>query len=408
MAQTILGVSRFASTAMSISKPTSILAINSGSSSIKFALYEMGRGRENLLARGAAEGIGLARGRVWLDASSDRSAKPVNQRLETHGEAIRAVLAALNRDKHPRPAAVGHRLVNGGPKHTQPERVSRGLIRSLQKVIPLAPLHLPTELAIISAIAAELSGTPQVACFDTAFHRTMPAIARHLPLPRALWRGGLQRYGFHGLSYEYIVSALGREARDQRVIVAHLGNGASLAAIRHGRSVETTMGFTPTGGVIMGTRTGDLDPGVLVYLMRERRWGPARFESLVDHESGLLGISGTTSDMKALLAKRSRDFRAREAVAMFCYSVCKQIGALAAVLGGCDTLVFTGGIGERAAPVRAAICRGLAHLGVRVARSRNAAHTPVISPPQSACTVRVIPTNEELVIARHTFHLTSR
>ena len=378
-----------------------ILAINSGSSSLKFALYQVSAKNEILLARGAAEGIGLRHGRLWLNNSSGQTLADAPRRFATHHNAITNVLSTLEGHKHPQPAAVGHRLVSGGPDYSQPQLVTSQLIRKVHGLIPLAPLHLPTELRIIDAMARELPRVPQVACFDTAFHRTMPAPAQHLPLPRTLWKEGLQRYGFHGLSYEYVLRKLGATARAQRLIIAHLGNGSSLAAVRHGRSLDTTMGFTPTGGVIMGTRTGDLDPGVLLYLVRERRYDLAELERLVDHRSGLLGISGTTSDMKNLLQKRARDPRAREAVAMFCYAIRKQIGAFAAILGGLDVLVFTAGIGERAAPVRAEICEGLAYLGLRLSRARNNEHAEIISKPQSACTVRVVATNEELMIARH-------
>jgi acetate kinase len=385
-----------------MSTAKTILAINSGSSSLKFALYRVSARSETLLVRGAVEGIGLSRGRLWLEDASGKIVSDARCRLETHREAIRRFLAELERSEHPPFDAVGHRLVNGGPNHWRPQRITPKLIRTLHATIPLAPLHLPTELKIISAMTAKRPGTPQVACFDTAFHRRMPELAQRLPLPRAFWNEGLRRYGFHGLSYEYIVGKLGPAAKMQRVIIAHLGSGASLAAVHGDHSIETTMGFTPTSGVIMGTRSGDLEPGVPLYLIRERRYDAARLERLVDCESGLLGISGTTSDMKTLLRTRRRDPRAREAVAMFCYSVRKQIGALSAVLGGLDMLVFTGGIGERAAAVRAEICRGLAHLGVRVAGDRNRAHAEWISAPRSACSVRVLATNEELMIARHT------
>jgi acetate kinase len=382
-----------------------ILALNRGSSSLKFALYQAAAGSETLLAQGAAEGIGLPNGRLWVKGASEKETHSESCNLAHHGEAIGIVLRQLDRRSHPTPAAVGHRLVNGGPDNTESRKITPKLLDELRGLIPLAPLHLPTEIKVIEAIASELPDVPQVACFDTEFHRTMPEVARRFPLPRNLWAGGLERYGFHGLSYEYIIETLGSRAKGRRLIIAHLGNGASLAAVRDARSLETTMGFTPTGGVMMGTRTGDLDPGVLLYLLRERHYDAEKLERLVDHESGLRGVSGLTSDMKTLLESRATDPRAREAVEMFCYSIRKQIGALAAVLGGIDLLVFTGGIGERAAPVRAEICQGLEYIGVQLDAAKNDAHSERISPPSSPCAVLVMETNEELMIARHTRRL---
>jgi acetate kinase len=274
------------------------------------------------------------------------------------------------------------------------------LLAELRSLIPFAPLHLPSAIQCIEAVRAHFPDLPQVVCFDTAFHRNMPELAQRFPLPRELWYDGVRRYGFHGLSYEYIVSALGTEGRG-RLVIAHLGNGASLAAVRDGRSMDTTMGFTPTGGVMMGTRSGDLDPGVLLHLMNEMGYTPHQIDDLVSRHSGLLGLSGISPDMKTLLEQRDREPHAAQAIELFCYQLRKQIGAFAAVLGGLDDLVFTGGIGERAAPVRAEVCHGLEHLGVIVDDELNAVHAEVISRPGSACTVRVIPTNEDLMIARH-------
>jgi acetate kinase len=268
--------------------------------------------------------------------------------------------------------------------------------------VPLAPLHLPGELELIEAAQVHCPDLPQVACFDTAFHRAMPELAQRVPLPYAFWNEGVRRYGFHGLSYEYVLGVLGSGSRE-RAVIAHLGNGASLVALRDGRPMDTTMGLTPIGGVVMGTRSGDLDPGVLLYLMKQSGYDASRLEQLVAEESGLRGISGTTSDMKTLLEHRAHDARAAAAVAMFCYSVRKHLGSLAAVLGGVDAVVFTGGIGERAAEVRWEICEGLEHLGIRLDPQRNADHADTISTPSSACTVRVIATNEDLQIARHTY-----
>ena len=362
--------------------PEDILCLNAGSSSLKFALYRIDDTKEELLTSGT----------IRADATGASS---------EFGAAVRQVVADLEKRGLATPAAVGHRLVHGGPAYAAPRRIDAELLDRLREVIPLAPLHLPSELAVIEAVTEHYPDLVQVACFDTAFHRAMPPLAQRFPLPRTLWSEELRRYGFHGLSYEYIVGVLGR-AGLARTIIAHLGNGASLVAIRDGRPVETTMGLTPIGGVVMGTRTGDLDPGVLLYLVRAKGYDVQRLERLLNEESGLRGVSATTSDMKTLLARRKNDARAAEAVEMFCASIRKSIGALTAVLGGVETLVFTGGIGERAAPVRWEICQGLAHLGIRLDPRRNAEDSETISAPPGACTVRVIPTNEDLMIARHT------
>ena len=299
------------------------------------------------------------------------------------------------------PVAVGHRVVHGGPDHTAPERVDTQLLTALRGLVAFASLHLPSAIQGIEAVAARFPGLPQVVCFDTAFHRRMPKVAQRLPLPSDLWHEGIRRYGFHGLSYEYIVATLDAAARG-RLLIAHLGNGASLVAVHNGQPLDTTMGFTPTGGVMMGTRSGDLDPGVLIHLMHAKGYDVRQIERLVNHQAGLLGVSGVSSDMKTLLEQQEREPHAAQAVELFCYQLRKYIGALTAVLGGLDTLVFTGGIGERAAPVRWEVCRGLAYLGIDLDPQRNAVHADVISTPGSGCTVRVIPTNEDLMIARHT------
>jgi acetate kinase len=301
----------------------------------------------------------------------------------------------------PPPDAAGHRIVHGGPNHSGPERVSKQLLFELRSLTPFAPLHLPNAIKGIEAVAERFPGMSQVACFDTAFHRRMPQVAQRYPLMRTLWDEGVRRYGFHGLSFEYIVSAMGAE-RHGRVVIAHLGNGASLAAVVDGRPLDTTMGFTPTGGLMMGTRSGDLDPGLLIYLMKEKGYKDNELDELVNNQGGLLGVSGTSPDMKTLLEQRENDPHAAQAVELFCYYLRKHIGAMAAVTGGLDTLVFTGGIGERAAPVRWEVCEGLGHLGVRLDADRNVANADVISCAGTGCVVRVIPTNEDLMIARHT------
>ena len=374
--------------------PVRVLCVNSGSSSLKLALYE----DEAPIASSAVEGIGLGEGRLTVRDASARVLRDEPGVFPDAGVALRSALAAA---RVPAPHAAGHRIVHGGPDHTAPERVTAQLLAALRTLVPLAPLHLPAALHGIEAVSAHFPGLPQIACFDTAFHRRMPAVAQRLPLPRELRAKGIQRYGFHGLSYEYVVATLGA-ATLGRAVIAHLGNGASLAAVRDGLSVDTTMGFTPTGGLMMGTRSGDLDPGVLVHLLAHEGFDAGAIARLVDHESGLLGVSGKTSDMKVLLETRAAEPHAAEAVELFCYVLRKHIGAFAAVLGGIDTLVFTGGIGERAAPVREETCRGLEHLGIQVDRDRNARHDPIISAPGSACAVRVVRTDEDLMIARHT------
>jgi acetate kinase len=376
-----------------------VLCLNSGSSSLKFALYQLGA--DARLARGAVEGIGIPHGRFWLTRSDDTRIEDAAGDMGRHADALRRVFTALDAHGIETPAAVGHRVVHGGAVYVSARRVDDRLLATLRSLVPLAPLHLPSEIEIIEAVRGLLPGVVQVACFDTAFHRAMPELAQRLPLPRRFWDEGVRRYGFHGLSYEYVVSELG-PALDRRTIIAHLGNGASLAALSNGRPVDTTMGLTPIGGLIMGTRTGDLDPGVLLHLMSARGYDVGRLGTLLNDQSGLLGISELTSDMKTLLERRDSDPRAAEAVEMFCRSVRKHVGAFAAVLGGLDTLVFTGAIGERAAAVRWEICRDLGHLGVRLDASRNAAHADVVSVASGPCVVRVVRTNEELMIARQT------
>jgi acetate kinase len=380
--------------------PEAVLCLNSGSSSLKFALYQVGS-EETRVAYGAVEQIGLPSSRVWLRTRAGDLVDDAHQPVDGHASAARHVFSALKRQGLDASAAVGHRVVHGGPEFSSPQRVDDTLLARLRQLMPLAPLHLPSEIAIIEAVAEERPDVPQVACFDTAFHRRLPESAQRLPLPRPLWDDGVRRYGFHGLSYEYVLWRLGTAAGG-RLIVAHLGNGASLAAVLDGHPLDTTMGLTPLGGLVMGTRPGDLDPGVLLYLMQAKSYDQRRLGVLLNDESGLLGISSSTSDMKTLLERRADDPRAAEAVEIFCASVRKHIGAFAAVLGGVDTLVFTGAIGERAAPVRWAICRTLGHLGLQLDRAKNDAHAEVVSLPSATCTVRVVPTNEELMIARHT------
>ncbi len=293
--------------------------------------------------------------------------------------------------------------------HSDPERVTPDLVAELKRIRPYDPEHLPREIELIDAVTRRHPALPQVACFDTAFHRTMPRVATILPIPRRYEAKGVQRYGFHGLSYTYLMGELARvagaEAAHGRVILAHLGNGASLAAVRGGRCVDTSMGFTPTAGLVMSTRSGDLDPGVMSFLASTESMDAAAYEKMVTHESGLLGVSETSSDIRDLLAREASDVRAAEAVALFCYQAKKWIGSFAAALGGLDTLVFAGGIGENAVSIRARICEGLQFLGVELNDARNAHAAPSISADSGRVAVRVIRTDEESVIASSTIRV---
>ena len=355
-----------------------ILVLNAGSSSLKYAVFTA-----PALAKVAA-------GTIERIAEGD------------HAVHLDEVLGAVGDAPL---TAVGHRVVHGGERFTAATRVDDAVLGALRELVPLAPEHEPAEIALIAAVAARRAGVPQVACFDTAFHATLPPAARLLPIPRRYATRGVRRYGFHGLSYAFLRDELARldpAAARGRVVLAHLGNGCSLAALRDGRCVDTTMAFTPAAGLVMGTRSGDLDPGLVAYLARHEGLDADAFDALVNGRSGLLGLSETSADVRDLLAAEAGDARAAEALAVFCLSARKYIGAMAAALDGLDTLVFAAGIGEHAAPIRARICAGLGHLGVRLDADRNAAHAPVISAAGSAVTVRVIATNEELQIARET------
>ena len=381
-----------------------ILCMNSGSSSLKFALYQLGEAAETALATGAVERIGLPGGSLWLRAETTQARIDKSSNFPDQQAAVHSAFVALEKLRLPAPEAVGHRLVHGGADHSAPERVDRRLLEHLRQLVPYAPLHLPAAIQGIEAVAARFPDLPQVACFDTAFHRRMPELAQRFPLPRSFWDAGMRRYGFHGLSYEYIVDQVGA-ATLGRAVIAHLGNGASMAAVQQGQPVDTTMGLTPTGGFMMGTRTGDLDPGLLIHLLTVEGYDAPRLEHLVNHQSGLLGVSGLSPDMRLLLERRDSDRHAAQAVDMFCYQLRKSIGALTAILGGLDTLVFTGGIGEHAAPVRWDVCRDLAYLGICLDPRLNDRHADIISTPESRCTVRVVRTDEDLMIVRHTRRL---
>jgi acetate kinase len=381
----------------------SILTINAGSSSIKFALYQVGEPLKRKLY-GKIDRIGLSGTNLAFQDAEGKAA--ANRKLKTtdHKSAANFLIDWLEKkDGFTSVEAIGHRVVHG-MKHAAPEIVTRELLNELHRISPYDPDHLPSEIELIEAFRKRHPKLPQVACFDTAFHQTMPRVAKLLPIPRRYDAKGIQRYGFHGLSYAYLMEELARlgdpAAKKGRVILAHLGNGASLAAVRDGKSMDTSMGFTPTAGLLMSTRSGDLDPGFAPYLARTEKMTTPQFYKMVNHESGLLGVSETSSDMRDLLAKESSDVRAAEAVALFCYQAKKWIGSFTAALGGLDTLVFAGGIGENAPLVRSRICEGLNFLGIKWDKARNKRNAAMISTNASRVKVRVIHTDEEQMIAR--------
>ena len=381
-----------------------VLALNSGSSSLKFGLYRVGSARTDMLLSGQAEAIGDSESK--FRARDSRHDKLISETvpIPSQREAIIRIERLLDEAGMPAPDAVGHRIVHGGPKLRQHCLIDDAVLRQLESAAAFAPLHTPTAMSVIRFAQEHFPGIAQVACFDTTFHAELPEVARVLPIPRELQSEGIQRYGFHGLSYESIVHELANDLPD-RLVIAHLGNGASVTAVKAGKSVDTSMGLTPTGGAIMGTRSGDLDPGVLVYLMREKKFDAAMLEDLVDHRSGLLGISGVSSDMRRLHQAASTNADARLAIEMFCYSVRKQLAGMIAVLGGVDMVVFTGGIGENDAQVRAAICGALSWMGVSLDEARNRSASDPVNDAASRCTVRVIASQEDEQIARHTWAL---
>lgn len=383
-----------------------VLVLNAGSSTLKFAAFQKNAMHVDRVLTGAIDRVGRRDSQFRVDAGG--GSPELRQRIDTRQRrhCVGLILAALRR-RFPAAKIVagGHRVVHGGSKFSVPQRVSAKLLGALRRLSPFDPDHLPFEIELIQELQRHLPRTPQVACFDTAFHRGMPRVAKMIPIPRRYAAKGVERYGFHGLSYSYLLEELGRidaRAAKGRVILAHLGNGASLAAVHGGKSVDTSMGFTPAAGLVMSTRAGDLDPGLLSFLARREQMTPTQFEQMVNHRSGLLGVSGTSSDVRDLLALEKRDGRAKDALALFCYQAKKWIGGYAAVLGGLDTLVFAGGIGENAPVIRERICTGLGFLGLALDRTRNARNAPVISKEGSRVSVRVIRTDEELMIARAT------
>jgi acetate kinase len=398
-------------TNQSSAKPThaSILTINGGSSSIKFALYQTGE----LLKRGLygkVDRIGLPGTNLTFSDSTGNQKDSLILESSNNRSATNFLIDWLEKQiDFSLISGIGHRVVFG-MKHTKPEFITQELLDELHRISPYDMDHLPAEIELIEALRQRYPKIPQVACFDTAFHSTMPRVAKLLPIPRRFDAMGIRRYGFHGLSYTYLIEELARvagtKAAQGRVILAHLGNGASLAAVREGKSIDTSMGFTPAGGLTMGTRPGDFDPGVAWYMMRSENLTPKQFNNLINHESGLLGVSETSSDMQDLLAHQSGDIRAAEAVALFCYQAKKWIGAFVAALGGLDTLVFAGGIGENCSIIRSRICEGLEFLGIELEEKQNTANEGVISAAARRVTVRVIRTDEEQMIAHLVYCVT--
>jgi acetate kinase len=380
-----------------------ILTLNGGSSSIRFAIYEPGKPLNRVLVGHVAR-IGSAGTQLSSFDARGKPLEPVAMAATDHASAARFLLQWLEtQPAFASVVAVGHRVVHG-MHHSTPEIITEQLLETLRQIRPYDPEHLPGEIALIEAVRERHPRLIQVACFDTAFHRTMPRVATLLPIPRRFHDKGVQRYGFHGLSYAYLMEELLRlgdpSATSGRVILAHLGNGASLAAVRDGRSIDTSMGFTPTAGLVMGSRSGDLDPGIAPYLAQTEQISSSQFYRLVNHESGLLGISETTSDMGDLLALEATDPRAADAVAVFCYQARKWLGSFAAALGGLDTLIFAGGIGENCPSIRSRVCEGLGFLGIDLNPASNARNASWISSNTARVTVRVIHTDEEQMISR--------
>ncbi len=379
----------------------SILVINTGSSSLKFGLYTEQNGDEQVLFDGLADGIGQSSGTLEVKDGAGKKLRAENISFASRHDALSHATKWLNELAPGKPYAIGHRVVHGGPRLTQHQRITQELINELQACVHFAPLHIPMALQLIEEAERGYPGVPQFACFDTAFHTTMPERAARFPLPRKLFDDGIRRYGFHGLSYESIVHQLGAKLPNHTVI-AHLGSGASLVAVQNGKSVDTSMGLTPTGGIPMATRTGDLDPGVLLYLQRAKRMDADSLEQLLNHNAGLVALSGGTADMRQLQsAAEAGDGDAELAIEVFCLSIRKVIAAYAAVLGGLALLVFTGGIGEHSAAVRSRVSDGLGFLGIAIDSNANQSSQPVISLSSSAVRVCILASQEDRQIARH-------
>ena len=382
--------------------PSRILTINGGSSTIKFGVFEVDSAPQRLL-KGQVDGVGKSN--LLLTATDTPTNRPYRVSLESgnHRAAAESLIRWITDWGGDEPfLGIGHRVVHGGVRLNEHQIITCDVLEELRRTEPLDLAHLPVEIALIEAFQSRFSDVPQVACFDTAFHRDLPRIARIFPIPRRYTDAGVRRLGFHGLSYMYLMQELRRinaSAADGRVILAHLGSGASLAAVHHGRPMDTSMAFTPTAGVMMGTRPGDFDPGLLVYIMRSEGLTADQADQFLSRDCGLAGVSGSSSDMRELLSRRASDANAAEAVDLFCYLIKKYIGAYAAALGGLDTLVFSGGIGEHSPESRAGICQGLEFLGIDVEPELNSTGVAVISRPGSRVTVRIIPTDEESMVA---------
>ena len=381
---------------------TTVLTINGGSSGIKFALYERGDSLK-LLFSGEVEFRGKKSKFNFTDALTLQEIITDIEDADQDNSADFLIDQLEKKDHFDTVKLISHRIVHG-MKHTEPQLITPELVNDLKNITAYDPEHLPGEIKLIEVFAKRLPTIPQVACFDTAFHADMPAVAKLLSIPRRFQKEGIHRYGFHGLSYAYLLEELeriaGKETAQGKIIIAHLGNGASLAAVKNGKSADTSMGFTPASGIPMSTRTGDLDPGIAWYMMQFEKLTPEEFSHLINHESGLLGISETSSDMRELLKIQATDSRAAEAIELFCYQTKKYIGSFSAVLGGLDTLIFSGGIGEHAPEVRSMICDGLQFLGIELDQLKNLNNAAIISADDSKVCVRVIRTNEELMIAR--------
>lgn len=380
-----------------------VLALNCGSSSLKFGLYRVDETRCDVLLLGEAESIGANTSKFHAFDSNRHALVAEQISVATQNDVLIRITKLLADSNLPAPHVIGHRIVHGGPKCRQHCRIDDAVLQQLLDASIFAPLHTPTTLSVIRYAEAHFPSVPQIACFDTSFHANLPDVARVLPIPKELRTEGIQRYGFHGLSCESIVRQLGADM-PSRLIIAHLGNGASITAVKNGTSIDTSMGLTPSGGVIMGARSGDLDPGVLIYLMREKKLDAVMLEELIDQRSGLRGISGVDGDMRSLHAVAATDTDAQLAIDMFCYSVRKQIAAMIAVLGGIDMIVFCGGIGENDALVRADICSELAWIGVSLNAERNRTATNPIS-NSSRCAVHILVSQEDEQIARHSWDL---
>ena len=388
-----------------------VFAINIGSSTIKFELFRVGSNEPESLLRGNIGGIGQHKGvfKVWR--KDVQSANDENVVFDNHAEALTFLNEWLKKNLLEPVDCICHRIVHGGPEHYKPTVITPVLIESLRSYISFAPEHLPNSLLAIESISQLYPEVTQLACFDTAFHWNMPKVAKNIALPKSVTRGSIRKYGFHGLSYEYIYAKLEcqyPDIRQKRIVIAHLGSGASMVAITSGEGQDTSMGFTPAGGFMMGSRTGDMDPGVLIYLLGQMNYSAQQLNELVNHQSGLKGVSGISGDMQVLLQRQATDIHAKEAIELFCYQAKKQLGALIAVLGGLDILVFTGGIGEKAPLIRNLICNNMEFAGVLIGEQLNNENEAIISTAGATVTIHVMATSEERMMAEHAIKLISK